>query len=56
MRFGSAMAGGIVRCHQGDWVFGYGCNIGVNSILEAKLRSIVAGLETTGEECVLAAN
>lgn len=46
MQPGSAMVGGIVRCHHGDWVFGYGCNIGISSILEAELWIIVDGLET----------
>ncbi|MBA0701929.1 hypothetical protein Goari_027238 [Gossypium aridum] len=52
MRSGSAIAGGIVRSYQGDWVVGYGRNIGVSSILEAELRAIVDGLETAWEKGV----
>ncbi|KAH1072741.1 hypothetical protein J1N35_025069 [Gossypium stocksii] len=53
MQSGSVMADGIVRCYQGDRVFGYGCNIGVKLILEAELRAIVDGLETTWEKGIV---
>ncbi|MBA0661046.1 hypothetical protein Goklo_012959, partial [Gossypium klotzschianum] len=35
------------RGSEGQWVVGYRRNIGVSSILDAKLQAIVDGLKTT---------
>ncbi|PPR92366.1 hypothetical protein GOBAR_AA28306 [Gossypium barbadense] len=42
-----AITDGLVRCPKGDWVFGYGRNIGVRSVLEVELQALVDGLKMT---------
>ncbi|PPE00680.1 hypothetical protein GOBAR_DD02298 [Gossypium barbadense] len=41
---GNATTRGLVRGPSGNWVFGYGKNIGTTSVLEAELQAIVDGI------------
>ncbi|KAK5786825.1 hypothetical protein PVK06_041471 [Gossypium arboreum] len=52
VKFGNAMAEVVVRGPKGDWIFGYGLNLRVSSILDAKLQVILDGVRIAWDKGV----
>ncbi|KAK5813453.1 hypothetical protein PVK06_028903 [Gossypium arboreum] len=44
VNFENATVSGLIRCSNGNWVLGYGWNMGVHLILDAKLQAIIDGM------------
>jgi ribonuclease HI len=42
--------GGVLRRHDGSWIFGFGGNIGLSSILQAELLAIYHGLRVAWDQ------
>jgi len=42
--------GGVLRRHDGSWIYGFGGNIGISSILQAELLAIYHGLRVAWDQ------